>query len=74
VSALEGDRDAVMKTLGDTIRALDAVDRWRILAAALNAIEKDDLSVWIAQDGIFSDRHAVRWVSTAAQWRYTDLT
>lgn len=40
MSALEGDRDAVMKTLGDTIRALDAPDQWRILAVTLNALEK----------------------------------
>jgi hypothetical protein len=39
VSALEGDRETVMKTLGDTIRALDALDQWRILAATLNALD-----------------------------------
>jgi hypothetical protein len=40
VSALEGDRDAVMQALGDTIRALDAPDQWRILAATMNALDK----------------------------------
>lgn len=39
MSALEGDRDAVMKALGDTIRALDVSDQWRILATTLNALE-----------------------------------
>lgn len=39
MSALGGDRETVMKTLGDTIRALDALDQWRILAATLNALD-----------------------------------
>lgn len=73
MSALEGDRDAVMKTLGDTIRALGAPDQWRILAATLNALEKGDQGVYLPSESIEGDDHAVRWVGTAGHWRYEFL-
>lgn len=70
MSTLEGDREAVMKTLGDTIRALDAPDQWRILAAVLNALEKGGVSVWLTEDGIVSGDSTVEWSRTAHQWQY----
>lgn len=73
MSALEGDREAVLKTLGDTIRALDAPDQWRILAATLNAIEKGGGDPRMGGDGLFGERNAVRWIATARQWRYAEL-
>lgn len=74
MSALEGDREAVMKTLGDTIRALDVPDQWRILAATLNALEKPGEAVRLSAEALLGGDHEVRWVYTAKQWRYTDLT
>lgn len=73
MSALEGDREAVMKTLGDTIRALEAPDQWRILAATLNALEKGEQAVYLPSSAIEGDRCAVQWIVTAQQWRYTEF-
>lgn len=72
MSALEGDRDAVMTTLGDTIRALDAPDQWRILAATLNALDKSDQGLWLGREDIYGHQHLVHWVPSAAHWRYAE--
>lgn len=72
MSALEGDREAVMKTLGDTIRALDAPDQWRILAATLNALDRADSPVYLPSESIRGGNYEVRWVHTAKLWRFMD--
>jgi hypothetical protein len=72
VSALEGDREAVMETLGDTIRALDAPDQWRILAAVLNALNRDESPVYLPSESVRGGDYEVRWIHTAHQWRFMD--
>lgn len=72
MSALEGDRDAVMKTLGDTIGALDAPDQWRILAATLNALDKSGEVLYLPGEVILGSDCGVRWIPTAAQWQYVE--
>lgn len=74
MSALEGDRDTVMKTLGDTIRGLEPLDQLRIIATTLNALEKGGQGVWLTNDGIETADAAAHWMPSGRQWHFTDWT
>lgn len=70
MSALEGDREAVMKTLGDTIRALEAPDQWRILAATLNALEAGGEYPGMPHGRV--DGHSAHLDISGPHWRVVD--